>query len=222
MLRTAITLLALIGLAVAVQAPVPVSQEHHHHFKFENEYVRVYDTSLDPGDETLFHIHSNDYAYVNLFDVNLKAQVLGGPIVDLPVKAGQCIFSKAPLTHRVMNPTRDLFRNITVEILKNPHSAAQEPAMTGVPGYSIVLDNERIRVARLVLEPGQSTGIHTHNLMSLGVAVTGAKVAYQEPGQAEQVAELKAGDFNWHPTKRTHTVKNVGQTRFEAIEIELK
>jgi len=49
-----------------------------------------------------------------------------------------------------------------------------------------------------------------------------ARVAYTAEDGTEQVAEFKAGDFNWHPQPRTHSLKNVGTTKFEAIGIEWK
>ena len=64
--------------------------------------------------------------------------------------------------------------------------------------------------------------MHTHTLMSLGIAVTASKVAYDSPGQAQQIGEFQPGVFNWHGEKRTHSLKNIGTTRFEAIEIEWK
>jgi len=57
----AIAALLLGGLIpVAAQAPVPLSGEPRHHLKFENQYVRVFDVLVPPGDATLFHTHSND------------------------------------------------------------------------------------------------------------------------------------------------------------------
>jgi quercetin dioxygenase-like cupin family protein len=204
------------------QEAVPVSKEPHHHFKFENEFVRVYDVLVDAGDATLYHTHSNDYVFVNLTNSRLKAQVLGSPAVDLLVKQGQTVFTKGPITHRVVNADTGPFRNITVEILKTPAAQSEGSPLAGVPGHEILLENDRVRVERLVLEPGQSTGKHTHSLMSLGIAVTGARVAYQSDDGKPEVAEFTAGDFNWHPQPRTHSLKNVGTTRFEAIEIEWK
>jgi quercetin dioxygenase-like cupin family protein len=212
----------LFALISARQEAVPVSKEPHHHFKFENEFVRVYDVTVEPGDATLYHTHSNDYIFVNLTNTRLKAQTLGAAAIDLPVKIGQTVFSKAPITHLVANPDTVPYRNITVEILKTPRVETGKSPLAGVPGHEIVLENDRIRIERLVLEPGQATGKHTHTLMSLGIAVTAAKVAYQGEDGKEQVAEFKAGDFNWHPQPRTHSLKNVGATRFEAIEIEWK
>ena len=222
MLRTLAVVLAL-GCAAAAQAPVPVSGEHHHHFKFENEYVRVYDVEVAAHDDTLFHIHSNDYVYVNLYDVDLKAQVLDGPIVALPVKAGQCVFSKAPLTHRVLNESDKLFRNITVEILKTPGTSSSDaPSLANVPGFSKVLENDRVRIDRLVLEPGQSTGMYKDNLMNLAIAVTDCNAVFEGADQKDHPVQLKAGNYEWRPTPGAHLIKNVGDRRLEIIEIEWK
>jgi quercetin dioxygenase-like cupin family protein len=212
----------MMTAAWAVQAPVPVSQEHHHHFKFENDYVRVYDVSVPAHDDTLFHIHSNDYVFVNLTDVNLKAQVLGGPEVALPVKTGQCVFSKAPITHRVLNPSDNLFRNITIEVLKTPPLPSGPDAMSGVPGFTREFENDRVRIDRLVLEPGQSTGMFKQNLMNLAVAVTGGSIAKEEQGAQEKVDELQPGNFEWHGDPKVHSLRNAGNTRFEAVFIEWK
>ena len=215
-------LLMCIAFMPVRQESVPVSKEPHHHFKFENEFVRVFDVVVEAGDATLYHTHSNDYVFVNLTNTRLKAQTLGSAAIDLPVKIGQTVFTKGPITHRVDNPDIVPFRNITVEILKTPQARGEQSPLAGVPGHSVVLENDRVRIERLVLEPGQSTGKHTHSLMSLGIAVGPAKVAYRGEDGKEEVAEFKAGDFNWHPQPRTHSLKNVGSTRFEAIEIEWK
>jgi len=34
--------------------------------------------------------------------------------------------------------------------------------------------------------------------------------------------KLPAGDLRWRSGAVTHSIKNVGQTRFEAVDIELK
>jgi len=220
--RLAVAVTVILAFMPVPQDAVPVSKEPHHHFKFANEFVRVYDVLVEPGDATLYHTHSSDYVFVNLTNTQLKAQTLGSAPMDLPVQAGQTVFTKAPITHRVTNSDTVPFRNITVEILKTPGTRTGKSPLAGLAGHETVLENDRVRIERLVLEPGQTTGTHTHTLMSLGIAVTAAKVAYQSDDGKEQVAEFKAGDFNWHPQPRTHSLRNVGATRFEAIEIEWK
>jgi quercetin dioxygenase-like cupin family protein len=40
--------------------PLPSEQEPHHRWKFQNQYVRVLDVLLAPGESTLFHTHFHD------------------------------------------------------------------------------------------------------------------------------------------------------------------
>jgi quercetin dioxygenase-like cupin family protein len=223
MKSTIALVLSLIGIAAATaQAPVPVQQEPRHHFKFDNQYVRVFDVVVPPGDATLFHTHSNDYVFVSIGDANLKAELMGGRPSDLILKNGEVRFSKAPVTHRVSNGSSTPFRNITVEILKSGTTSGAAAPITGVPGHSAVLENERVRVERLVLEPGQSTGAHTHSLMCLAVTVAGSKLQLETQGQKTQTLNPTPGESNWFGEKRPHTLKNIGSTRFEAVEIEWK
>jgi len=208
-------------IPVAAQAPVPLSGEPRHHLKFENQYVRVFDVLVPPGDATLFHTHSNDYVFVMIGDANLKAEVMGSAPVDLNVKNGEVRFTKGPITHRVTNPANTPFRNITIEILGSPGSAGASTPDTS-PGHSMVLENDRVRVERLVLEPGQSTNMHTHGLSALSVFLTDSKIRVESPGKKPETIVYKPGDFRWRTAPVTHLLKNIGTTRFEAVGIDWK
>jgi len=206
---------------ISAQAPVPVSNEPRHHLKFENEYVRVFDVVVPPGDATLYHIHSNDYVFVSIGDATLKAQALGGQPGDLIVKDGETRFTKGPITHRVTNVVNTPFRNITIEILKSPGPVGTATPDNS-PGHSIVLENDRVRVERLILEPGQSTNVHTHNLSALSVFLTKSKVQVESPNAKPETIEYKPGDFRWRAAPVTHSIKNIGTTRFEAVGVDWK
>jgi len=200
---------------------VPVTGEPMHHLKFENEYVRVFDVVVPPAGQTLFHVHSNDYVFVTLGDAHVRSEPLDGKPVELTLKNGEARFAPAPLTHRAVNLADSTFHNLTVEILKRGRSAP-EPMATAMPGHSVVFENDEIRIDRQVLEPGESTGMHTHTLRSLGICVSPARVEYSEADGKAETADLLAGQFNWHPDPRTHSLRNVGKTRFEAVELEWK
>jgi quercetin dioxygenase-like cupin family protein len=219
----AVVIFSLTGLSwLSIQSPVPVLNEPRHHLKFENEYVRVFDVVVPPGDTTLFHIHSNDYAYVGIGPATLKAEVLGsGAIQDLILKDGEARFTKGPITHRVTNIASSPFRNITIEILKSPGAVGASTPDTS-PGHSVVLENDRIRIERLILEPGQYTNVHTHNLSALSVFLTNARVEITSPAGKPETIDYKPGDFRWRAAPVTHSIKNIGSTRFEAIGVDWK
>ena len=219
---TACALLSLFALIpVAAQAPVPVANEPRHHLKFENQYVRVFDVQVPPGDTTLFHTHSNDYLFVSIGDATLKAEVMGGQPGDLIVKDGDTRFTKAPITHRVANIGKNLFRNITIEVLKSPGVGAGSQAKD-LPGHTLVLDNDRVHAERIVIEPGKSIPTHTHHHSGLGVCVAGAEIQIESPGQKPRTVKFEPGGFQWLDGPLTHSMKNIGKTRFEAIHIDWK
>ena len=37
---------------------VPVTQEPRHHVRLENEYLRIIEAIIEPGDQSLFHRHA--------------------------------------------------------------------------------------------------------------------------------------------------------------------
>jgi quercetin dioxygenase-like cupin family protein len=215
-----VTLISL--LASFAQAPVPVGSEPRHHLKFENDFVRVFDVIVPPGDATLFHTHANDYVFVSIGDANLKAEVLGGKPGDLILKDGETRFTKGPITHRVTNVGSAPFRNITIEILSSPAPGGGAKQSLDIPGHQLVLENDRVRVERLVLEPGQSTGMHEHKLSGLGVAVSSGKIVVESVGHKAETVEFKPGQFRWHTGAMSHKLTNTGKTRFEAVDIEWK
>jgi quercetin dioxygenase-like cupin family protein len=215
-----VTLISL--LASVAQSPVPVGSEPRHHLKFENDMVRVFDVIVPPGDATLFHTHASDYTFVSIGDANLKAEVMGSAPVDLVLKDGEARFTKGPVTHRVANLGGAPFRNITIEILSSPVPGGDRKQSRDIPGHKLVLENDRVRVERLVLEPGQSTGMHEHKSSGLGVAVSSGKIVVESPGQKSQTVEFEPGQFRWHTGAMAHKITNAGKTRFEAVDVEWK
>jgi hypothetical protein len=100
--------------------PVAVEQEPHHHVIFENQYVRVLDVVLRPGETSLFHRHSLDNVPVQLSDATMKRQFPGEDWVTSPAKEGSVGFiggTKSPYVHRISNIGTTVFHVLDVEIL---------------------------------------------------------------------------------------------------------
>jgi len=215
-------------LPASAQSPVPIEKEPRHPLKFENQYVRVFNVFIPAGKTTLFHIHKNDGVGVRLTDARIKDETQGGAVEEISVKRGVVSFAfrPNPLIHRVLNIGDTPFHNIFVEILPSakvsPDSSSDSSALTDVAGYTLVLENERIRVFRLVLAPGQTTEFDTHKLRTLSVAVSQGKVAVEVMGKKRQKAKFKPGDTQWYESGTKHSLKNIGSTTFEAVDIELK
>lgn len=201
------------------QNPVEISGEPRHHPKFENEFVRLWDVTVPVGDATLWHAHRNDNVVVSFGDVKLRIETLGRDPVESPWKFGEVRFSKATYIHRAMNVGTTTFHNFTIELLKPPAGAT----LTREPGREPVLENERVRVFRVTLEPGQSGPMHTHTVPILAIALTPGDLEVTTKGRdkPERVSRPE-GNVLWRSEAVTHSVKNVGKTRYEGVDIEFK
>lgn len=223
LLALALIQTAALSQSNSPQSPVEISGEPRHHPKFENEFVRIWDVTVPAGDATLWHAHRNDNVVVTLSGAKLRIETAGGAPAELEWKFGDVKFGKATYVHRAMNIGATPFRNLTIELLKSPGSPAEVLKTNEPAGRAPVLENDKVRVYRVSLEPGQSTPLHTHLLPGLSVAITAAEIEITTAGKptADRLT-LPAGDARWRAGAVTHMVKNVGQTRFEAADIELK
>ncbi|MEW6296367.1 MAG: hypothetical protein AB1671_01320 [Thermodesulfobacteriota bacterium] len=102
----------------------------------------------------------------------------------------------------------------------------------GLPGAAgtvveptLLLENDRVRVWSLTLEPGQSTAKHTHELDEIVVCLEGSRIKSLKPGPEPEgeTFQPSAGEVFMPPVKGvTHILTNVGATRYKQISIELK
>lgn len=221
----AILIFAAIFISPAfAQNPVPVEKEPMHRLKFENEYVRLFDVLVPVGQATQYHTHLYDGVSVRVSNAQIIDEVVGGEKTTFEIKYGEAAFGArpSPLTHRVVNSGKSDFRNIFIEILPSKNAATGSAFPILSDGHVIVLDNARVRVNRLVLKPGESSKLHTHRMHGLGIILYDSKIEISARDGTRQTIESKSGDFVWQNAGTTHTIKNVGSSVLEAIDVELK
>jgi len=223
-----IPLLTLLMIPTAPASPqganvVEIKSEPHHHPKFENEFVRVWDVTVPAGDVTLWHVHANDNVVVTLGEARLRIETAGAAPAESQWKFGDVRFGKATYVHRAMNVGNTPFHNMTIEILK---STAFFPDLSKLPKQADrepVFENDRARAYRLSLAPGESTAIHSHPLPGLAIMLAPGEIEITTEGKAKPDSlKVATADARWRAGAVTHSIKNVGQTRFEAVDIELK
>ncbi|WP_027346184.1 cupin domain-containing protein [Hamadaea tsunoensis] len=95
------------------------------------------------------------------------------------------------------------------------------PAL-GPVGYRVILENELVRVWQVALEPGQTQALHHHEHPYLVIAIEGAiNVVETLDGQRRDAPE-PTGSVVFRPPGDTHTLTNVGETRYVSRIVELK
>lgn len=220
--------LALVPLSVwsqsnSPQNPVEIKGEPRHHPKFENEFVKIWDVTVPGGDATLWHAHRNDNVVVTLAPAKLHIETLGRDPVDAEWKFGEVRFSQATYIHRAINVGTTPFHNLTIELLKSPGFLKDVSNLPKVSGREPVLENDRVRVFRVSLAPDESTPVHTHPLPGLSIAITAGELEIITEGNNKpDRLTLPATDVRWRAGAVTHSVKNIGKTNYEGVDIELK
>jgi len=210
-------------LALALDS-VLVEKEPMHRLKFENDFVRFFDVLIPAGKSSLIHTHLYDGLSIRLSNSSVTEKFAAGGDVVTEIKYGEARFGArpSPMSHQVVATSTNDFRNIFIEILpsKGPSLAAIVAPLTD--RHVVLIDNERIRVSRLVLKPGESSKPHTHPMNSLGIILYDAKIEISGPAGSPQIIESKAGEFAWQASGTTHVIRNIGTKIFEAIDVEIK
>jgi mannose-6-phosphate isomerase-like protein (cupin superfamily) len=216
-------LLGLVSSGIA-QNGVPIEEEPMHRLKFENQFVRVFDVLIPAGGATMVHVHRHDAVTIRLSDSQIIDEALGGEKSSSDVKFGMVSFTSRPLpqTHRVVNSGKTDLRLVFIEILAGKSTISTKPFPILSDGHLVLIDNDLVRVNRLVLKPGESSKLHTHQLRGLGITLFDSKIEVSGPDGTSRKLDTKAGDHVWQNAGTTHTIKNIGTTVFEAIDIELK
>ena len=223
----------LLGLALspfAAQAQsdaptvVPVEQASYHVPAFSNDYVTVLNVFIPPKRASGYHRHSLDSVGVLIADTARTGQVLGAEAtVTAPRGRGTANFTnyaREPMTHTVTVTGDTPFHNIVVE-LQYPTPGRFTPSTRG-QGYTQILDNERVRIWRLELAPGQTAPAITQTAPGVRVVIDGGEIVESAAGQPDRSKAPRSGEFFWQEAGTTRAVRNVGTTRIDLVEIELK
>ena len=217
-------LLSLLTQALAQDQPVPIEQEPRHKLVHENDILRIFDTRIPVGDVTLFHTHSFDSAFVCIDGGETQSEELGKPIQPRPpFKAGDAWYrphATTPMTHRVSNLGQTNVRVLDIELRKPLMES--EVAMAKLPKeFSPILENDRVRVTRLTLKPGEKTSAHTLTRAAQFVIVKASKAVFDLPRQ-RRLTDYDPGDYFLVPANAERFIGNFGDKIFEAVQIEIK
>lgn len=203
---------------------VPVSEEPRHHLVFENQFVHVLDVVVSPGDVSLFHEHSHDLVGVTIVgSLGGWTEVLGGAkTIDPPDKDDEVFygeFAKSPVIHRVANTGGRAFHYVVAELL-SPEPTFKD-ALPEMMGYKTELENPRVRVSRIFLEPGESSNVHEHRTGYVVISESNGRLTSTLNGVASTV-DTTPRFLYWGDPGIRHLLKNTGNTRLEIDEIEVK
>lgn len=198
---------------------VPVYDEPRHRLAFENDQVMILDVNLPPGYVSLYHQHQLDLLYVTITGTQVWAQPLDGNRREADVKTGDLRFSSdnhaLPHIHRVGNIGTSPFHVIGIGI-KSEVSGNVVPLAGDTSGLQLAMEKPHASVYRIILKPGEKTGLHQHKLPFTQVYLSAGKLV----GNAGNIAMVEAGEFLWQAGEQGHSYENAGDETIEIIEMQ--
>lgn len=88
-------------------------------------------------------------------------------------------------------------------------------------GTRLVYMDERVRIWTLDLEPGEETTVHQHPCDYVYVVLAGGRTETVNIDGTVQPADDSAGDAVFHRAGQPHLLRNVGNTPYANVIVEL-
>ncbi|MEP6468083.1 MAG: hypothetical protein ABJB05_17355 [Parafilimonas sp.] len=141
-----------------------------------NEYVRLLDVHIKPGDTTLYHVHAAPSVMVHITKSIIGVQVIGQAIQPpSEVLAGKTSFAgydEKPITHRVYNAGKNVFHVMDIELVKKQPSANPCIALQ-IPGVATTIDEKLARVYKFDVTHEQAVNLPAGSCAHLLICITG-------------------------------------------------
>ncbi|MBV9960855.1 MAG: hypothetical protein JO072_01295 [Parafilimonas sp.] len=157
-----------------IHAQVPVIKEPHHKPVLVNDYVRLLDVHINPGDTTLYHIHAAPSVMVHISNSIIGSQITGEqPTQAAEVLAGQTRFAaynEHTVTHRVFNAGSNVFHVMDIELIK------KEPASdscTALSNVETTINGKLVRVYKFDVSKTSPLNIPAGSCAHLLVCISG-------------------------------------------------
>jgi quercetin dioxygenase-like cupin family protein len=125
---------------------------------------------------------------------------------------------------------RGAFALVTAVVVAELSSISASPVSSqpvlaeNEPHHQVMLKNDSVLVLRVKLVPGESTQFHTHLHDRVTVDLSDTTIVRQKLGEPESAPEAtKPGDVTGFGSNGpyTHLVRNIGNSDFEALDVEL-
>ncbi len=100
-------------------------------------------------------------------------------------------------------------------------SHAQDAVAVSPEAYTILFENDDIRVMELTYQPGERDAPHSHPKYMGLVLEAGTLRVHPDEGESEDIVFQRGQTLIFDPVKR-HWTENVGDTVFRAVLVEYK
>ena len=186
---------------------------------FENERVVAQRVVGEPGQWAGEHSHVGGQLAVVLKGGTMTFRE-GGEETEVTYEDGQVVWAEATEAHD-HGVTGD--SQIEFILISTAPTEGMGGGMQDYPNITtdVVFENEHVVAQRLVTEPDQWAGEHSHAGGQMAVVLKGGPLTYREGGEETQVT-YEDGDVFWVEPTEAHDHAATGESGVEVILITFK
>ena len=212
----------LVGVALVSSAGTSFAQEYPHAFPrpgavkiLENERVFIWEVVWPDGAPQAYHRHRYDMTGVFLRWGPLRVTRLDGTFTESlePFEVPWVFFQGKGVTHKeegIGQPERHSIMIDLKEYTPPPLDPRTDiPPAFPLAGAEDVLDNDRVRVWSLEMEPGQTIPMHYHDRDLIWVFLEGGTLEVRGEGVQLERRTWHFKDVQFLPRGQAHTIEVV-------------
>jgi hypothetical protein len=191
--------------------------------KIENDYVKVIEFMLKPGDKLSLH-KGGQRAIYSLSDYKLK-WTEGDQETEKEWTKGQAHWHNA-IEHAAENigETDANYLVVTRKEMALPetddYDIEQDASEFDSEHANIIFENEYVRIIEVKLAAGESQTMH-HGINRVIYSLTSYQIKFISDKMEPMDTKIETGDAHWH-TADKHAVENIGETLAHYLIFEFK
>jgi hypothetical protein len=228
----------LLPSVLFAQTPAVPTMDHepHHHLALHNDYVKVFNVEVAPGDSIILHSHDQDTVAIAIGDQLVTVGIPGKTVPQSKNADGQVRLQRAGYIHSTHVDGDTPYHTVAVELMQpqtNFHNLCAE-ILPGLPQNcpSVIVKPIGATSSQPLLESDQTRAtlvqVPAHQSIKVGGSGLGVLVALDPATisgtSKDQGKTLNSGDFVWldSVSGQGRSYKNDGAKDARFIEIDFK
>ena len=191
--------------------------------ELENQWVRVLRLKIAPHETTAVHGHPAIVG-VLLTDVSVAVTHADGTTQQVVRRAGDVLYQPGLPAHSEQNMSDQPLEAVVVELKPGSAGASApvslDPVTLDPEHHPILLENDRVRVIRTILEPHLKSPMHEHPHYVV-VYLTELHTTMKMADGKEVDNPRRPGEVAWRDALK-HETENIGAKTAVEIQIEIK
>jgi quercetin dioxygenase-like cupin family protein len=216
-------MLSQAALTQTPARPVPVRDEPRHKVVFENQYVRIIDVQIQPGEVTAYHVHEIPSVVVYLTKSSNRSQSWGESTFlsrdTTPGDSRFVAYDEKPLTHRVTNTGTTFYRVFDIELMRK---AADAAPCAPPPQAEVAWQEKLVRSSNVRLEPGARAEFGANPCAHLLIGIHGKVTTATDAGGALAKRPLGHGDYQFVSANARFEIGNDGTAKADIVLLQLR